>query len=132
MASNGSNRSGLLTAGGVLSIIGGALEVIGALIIGVLTVGIGILARLAPIPFHPGDCWGHVIPSIPFWFIIVGVPLLALGIVAIVGGVSALRRKSFGLSLAGAICALPFPSNILGILAIIFISLTKKEFEAKE
>jgi len=130
MASNGSNRSGLLTAGGVLSIIGGALEVIGALLIGVLTVGVRILAGLAPIPFRPGDWWGHVIPSIPFWFIIVGVPLLALGIVAIVGGVSALRRRSFGLSLAGAICALP--SHILGILAIIFISLSKKEFEAKE
>jgi len=98
MASNGSNRSGLLTAGGVLSIIGGALEVIGALLIGVLTVGVRILAGLAPIPFRPGDWWGHVIPSIPFWFIIVGVPLLALGIVAIVGGVSALRRRSFGLS----------------------------------
>jgi hypothetical protein len=60
----------------------------------------------------------------------VGVPIFALGVVAIVGGVSALRRRSFGLSLAGAICALP--SHILGILAIIFISLSKKEFEAKE
>ena len=131
MASNGSNRSGLLTAGGVLSIIAGALEVIGALIIGGLTLGIGILARLAPIPFRPGDWWGHALPSVPFWLIVVvGLPLLALGIVAIVGGVSALRRRSFGLSLAGAICALP--SHILGILAIIFISLSKKEFEAKE
>jgi hypothetical protein len=130
MASNGSNRSGLLTAGGVLSIIAGALEVIGAVIIALLTIGTRLLVKLAPIPFHPGDWWGHVIPSIPFWFIIVGVPLLALGIVAIVGGVSALRRRSFGLSLAGAICALP--SHILGILAIIFISLSKKEFEAKE
>jgi hypothetical protein len=58
------------------------------------------------------------------------VPLFALGIVAIVGGVSALRRGSFGLSLAGAICALP--SNILGIVAIIFVSVSKGEFRAKE
>ena len=130
MAANGNSRSGLLTAGGVLSIIAGALEVIGAVIIALLTIGTRLLVKLAPIPFHPGDWWGHVIPSIPFWFMIVGVPLLALGIVAIVGGVSALRRRSFGLSLAGAICALP--SHILGILAIIFVSLSKKEFEAKE
>jgi hypothetical protein len=130
MASNGSSRSGLLTAGGVLSIIGGALEVIGGVIIALLTIGIRILVKLAPIPFHPGDWGGHVVPFVPFWLIIVGVPIFALGVVAIIGGVSALRRRRFGLSLAGAICALP--SHILGILAIIFISLSKKEFEAKE
>jgi hypothetical protein len=127
MASDGSSRSGLLTAGGVLSIIGGALEVIGGVIIALLTIGIRILVKLALIPFHPGDWGGHVVPFIPFWLIIVGVPIFALGVVAIVGGISAL---SFGLSLAGAICALP--SNVLGILAVIFISLSKKEFEAKE
>jgi hypothetical protein len=130
MASNGSSRSGLLTAGGVLSIIAGALEVIGGLVIAGLTIGIGILGRLAPIPFQPGDWGGHIVPFIPFWLIIVGVPIFALGVVAIVGGVSALRRRSFGLALAGAICALP--SNILGILAIIFVSLSKKEFEEAE
>jgi len=131
MASNGNSRSGLLTAGGVMSIIGGALQIIGGLTIVVLTVGTRILLRLALMPFHPGDCWGHVMPCIPFWLIVVGFPLLALGIVAIVGGVSALRRKSFGLSLAGAICAL-IPLNLLGLLAVIFVSLSKKEFEAKE
>jgi len=126
MASNGDSRGGLLTAGGILSIIAGAFEVIGGVIIAVLTTGIRILLRLAVLPFHPGDWFERIIPGLPSWLIIVGVPLLALGIVAIVGGVSALRRKSFGLSLAGAICALP--SNILGILAIIFVSLSKKEF----
>jgi hypothetical protein len=50
-----------------------------------------------------------------------------LGIVAIVGGVSAVRRGSFGLSLAGTICALS--SGTLGILAVIFISLAKGEFK---
>ena len=130
MAANGSNRSGLLTAGGVLSIVAGALQVIGGLLIAILTIGIRILDRLAHIPFQPGDWGGHVVPFIPFWLIIVGGPLLALGIVAIVGGVSAIRRRSFGLSLAGAICALP--SNVLGILAVVFVSLSKKEFEAKE
>jgi ABC-type Co2+ transport system permease subunit len=66
----------------------------------------------------------------PFWLVIIGVPLIVLGIVAIVGGVSALRRRSFGLSLAGAICALP--ASPLGILAVIFVSLSKGEFEAKK
>jgi hypothetical protein len=130
MASNGSDRGGLLTAGGILSIIGGALEIIGGLIMVVLPIGIRILLRLALLPFHPGGWFEHIITVVPIWLIIVGGPLLALGIVAIVGGVSALRRKSFGLSLAGAICALP--SHILGILAIIFVSLSKREFRRED
>ena len=129
MASNGSDRGELLTAGGILSIIGGALEVIGGVIIAVLTIGIRILLRLALLPFHPGDWFERILPVLPTWLIIVGVPILVLGIIAIVGGISAIRRKSFGLSLAGAICALP--SNILGILAIIFVSLSKREFRAE-
>ena len=132
MASNGNKRSGLLTAGGILSIIGGAFEVIGGVIMVVLPMGIRILLRLALLPLHPGGWWERIIPVLPTWLIIVGVPFLVLGIVAIVGGISALRRESFGLSLAGAICALPIPSHILGILAIIFVSLSKKEFGTKE
>jgi hypothetical protein len=130
MASNGSNRGGLLTAGGILSIIGGAFEVIGGVIMVVLTMSTGILLRLALLPFPPGDWFERIIPVLPTWLLIVGGPILVLGIIAIIGGVSALRRKSFGLSLAGAICALP--SHILGILAIIFVSLSKKEFEAEK
>ena len=60
------------------------------------------------------------------WFVIIGVPLLVLGVLAVVGGISAIRRNSFGLSLAGAICALP--SVILGILGIVFVSMSKREF----
>jgi len=133
MASNGDGRSGLLTAGGVLSIIAGALEVIGGVIIAALTVGIRIVLRLVPVPLHPGDWFEHVMPFMPFipmWLIIVGVPLFALGVVAIVGGVSALRRRNFGLSLAGAICSLPSPTIPLGILAVIFVSLSRRDFEA--
>ena len=59
------------------------------------------------------------------------VPVVAgvLAIVAIVGGISAIRRNRFGLSLAGAICVLP--SGIMGILALIFVVLGKREFGAK-
>jgi hypothetical protein len=128
MTDNGDSRGGLLTAGGVLTIIGGAFEVIGGVIVTLLTVGVRILGKLAPIPWHPGDWWGPILPIIPFWLVIVGVPILVLGIVAIIGGVSALRRGSFGLSLAGAICSLP--SLPLGILAVIFVAVSKREFEA--
>jgi len=122
MASNGSNRSGLLTAGGILSIIGGVFEVIG----GVIVVLIVATTVFPPLPLGAS----FEIYVIPTWLFIVAGPLIVLGIVAIIGGVSALRRKSFGLSLAGAICALA--SGLLGILAVIFVSLSKKEFEAEK
>jgi len=127
MESNGNSKSGLLTAGGVLSIIGGLLELIG----GGVVMGIGIqniiggpFWFITDIPWFPGkEIVAGVIPAI---IIIVGVVILALGAIGVAGGISALNRKSFGLSVAGAICILP--TAILGILAIIFISVSKKEF----
>ena len=128
MASNGDSRGGLLTAGGVLSIIAGAFEVIGGGIILALA-SLGIPLRLWLLQHIPQFWEGCAVAVIPIVLIIVGGLILALGIVAIAGGASALRRKSFGLSLAGAICALP--SIILGILAVIFVSLARREFRAR-
>jgi hypothetical protein len=75
------------------------------------------------LPFLPG-AWREAIEFGPTLIIVgcVGV----LGILAIVGGISAMRRKRVGMSLAGAISALL--SGLLGILAIIFIALGKREF----
>jgi len=43
------------------------------------------------------------------------------------------KRRCWGLALAGAICALLIPPQlILGILAIIFVILGKDEFEQKQ
>ena len=140
MASGGASRGGLLTSGGVLSIIGGVLEVVGAGIMVRLTIATReLLTRVSPYPY-PGIIWP----------ISAGVFIFAMGIVAIIGGVSAMRRRIFGLSLAGAICCqvssvicavmsfFGWPSVggvvwalawlILGLLAIIFICLSKKEF----
>ena len=55
--------------------------------------------------------------------------LIVLGVVAIVGGMYALKRKAWGLALAGTICAfLTPPLGFLGLLAIIFVVLGKDEF----
>ncbi|MCX6003982.1 MAG: hypothetical protein NTX46_06230 [Chloroflexi bacterium] len=96
--------------GGILSIIAGAVAVL---------VGVGALLR--------GDFIDRMMWH---WrWEVVGVLALILGIVAIIGGVFAIKRKVWGLALAGAICAL-FPPHvcILGILAIIFVALSKEEF----
>jgi len=122
-------RGGLLSAGGILSIIVGAFEVIGGGMM-VALVNLSIPFRLWLSSFLsgvPGAWHEYSWTVVPIWPMIMGGVLLVLGIIAIVGGVSAIRRKSFGLSLAGAICAL-IPLNLLGLLAVIFVSLGKREF----
>lgn len=56
------------------------------------------------------------------------VPFLVLGIVALIGGIYALRRKKWGMALAGSIAAF-LPSGIIGVVAIILVSISKNEFE---
>jgi hypothetical protein len=133
MESKGYSKSKVLTAGGVLSIIGGALEIIGggiavAMIMQEIT--LGPLVPLLPIPFLPGrEIW---IVYIENRFVNVAILGMVLGVIAVIGGISVLRRKHYGLSLAGAICALP--AIILGIPAVIIVSMRKIEFgiEKKE
>jgi hypothetical protein len=59
----------------------------------------------------------------------VGLPLIVLGTVSMVGGFFALRRELWGLALAGGICAVVWPSSLLGILAIIFLAISRREFK---
>jgi hypothetical protein len=146
MASSSNHRSGLLTAGGILSIIGGALEVTGGGIMVGLAIANGELFRLAPPGTYPGIRSSLLGDVDLIWLANVGVPLLVLGVVGIVGGVSAIRRGSFGMSLAGASCALPsvifglylagavsaLASLISGILAVVFVALGRREFQAEK
>ena len=60
------------------------------------------------------------------WIVI--IPFAIATILALVGGIYALQRKKWGLALAGSIAAF-FPTGLLGIAAIIFTALSKKEFE---
>ncbi len=56
-----------------------------------------------------------------------GVPTIILGIVAVVGGIFALRRRVWWLAITGAIFAIPC-MPVLGTLAIIFVALADQEF----
>jgi hypothetical protein len=98
------------TVGGILSIISGAVAVL---------VGIGVIVR---VEFARRMVWHWQ------WEVAAALALV-LGVIAIVGGICALNRRVWGLALAGAICAL-FPPHVavLGILAIIFVALSKGEF----
>jgi len=105
------------TTAGILTIIAGCI----GLLIGMgLAVGLGIAGVL--IDMIPGFIGGGLL-------VLIAVPAIILGVVAIVGGVYALKRRLWGLALAGSICALIGPWFLLGILAIIFVSLGKREFK---
>ena len=129
------DRGGLLSAGGVLSIIVGAFEVIGGTMLvsvtmlGCLPLGFSLCPALRgpEIASNPNMASLGLCSSTPLYMTIVGAIFVVLGILAIAGGVSAVRRRSFSLSLAGAICTLP--SIFFGILALIFVSLAREEFE---
>ena len=101
--------------GGILAIISGALTSLGAVN---YAIGLGDISGLGK---------GDIPPFVPS--IIFGVPTLSIiiGILALIGGVLAMRRKKWGWSLAGSIAGtlsvLP-----LGIPAIILIALSKDEF----
>jgi len=94
------------TAGGILAIIGGAINLLA------LT-GLGLILF-----FPQGSTAVGVL----------GALFLGTGIVALIGGISALQRKRWRLSLAGAICAVFPPSTLLGILSVVFVAMARDEF----
>lgn len=101
------------TAGGVLSIIAGAIHMVSSLISGIL--------------FHR---FVDKLPELPVSIWIIVLPFMVLAIISITGGIFALRKKAWGLALAGSICAISGPiSGFIGIAATVFISISKNEFE---
>jgi TM2 domain-containing membrane protein YozV len=104
------------TAAGILCIIGGAVGVVFGILLSVLLI-------LAVMSDNPGAELSIDAPIVKFW-ILGGIAI----IIAIVGGICALRRRVWGLALAGSICAL-VGFGIPGILAIIFVVKGRREFE---
>jgi len=105
-----------LTAG-ILDLVAG----VPALLIGILVAaGLGALGRL--IGRLSGVAGVGVIMGA------IGVALIIFALIAIVGGVFALRKRTWGLALAGSIFAL-FCAWILGIPAIVFTVMGKKHFK---
>jgi hypothetical protein len=60
-------------------------------------------------------------------FLVAGIPCLILGALAIIGGVFSLRRRNWGIALTGAVASF-FLNTLLGIAAIVFAALSRREF----
>ena len=108
-------RSGMLTAGGVLAIVGGALGIIVAII---------VIATLAWVAAKPE----YVLTGLGYSYIALAIVAIIAGWVAIVGGRRALAKTSYNWAIAGGIGAL-LCSGLLGLLSLIFIATTKREFQ---
>ena len=113
------DRTWMPIVAGILNIIAGVFCLMGSLIIALAN---GILRT-----FGSGMIGIPAVPLLPFDLIIVTIPLIIFGILAIIGGIYATMRRIWGLALAGSIGVSLF-LFFLGIPAIIFISLSKNEF----
>jgi len=60
--------------------------------------------------------------------IITAVFMAVIGVLPLLGGIYSVQRRKWGFALAGSIIAI-FGTFLLGILATVFIALSKDEFE---
>ena len=114
------------TTAGILTIIAGGLGI-----------GAGTLITLAAIPLGLGGAMAGAIKDLGIIsgllsglagvIGMIGAGLIGLGAVAVIGGICALKRRLWGFALAGTILA-AICSTPLGVLAIIFVSMGKREF----
>lgn len=118
------------TVAGILNIIAGVLSLLGA--IGVI-IGITFFIYSSSAPFL-AYMWGElevlgIGPNFFITILVIGAIFsVVLGIFPLIGGIYALQRKKWGLALTGSIIAI-FGSSIMGILATIFLAMSKDEFE---
>lgn len=117
------------TTAGILNIITGAFNVLGAigLIIAILVISDGTyIMRLLPPAEAP-----FLAPMINTILALALVITILQAVLPIIGGVFALQRKKWGWALAGSITAILglFP---LGVASTILVSLAKAEFEPQQ
>ncbi|MBT3362373.1 MAG: zinc ribbon domain-containing protein [Chloroflexi bacterium] len=116
------NRNGLLTAGAVLLFVSGGIGLL-------FSIGVILLASL----FMTDITYGYT-SAVDIVYLIMGLVVLVLSVLAILGGIKTLQRSSFGWALAGSICGIIatwWMLGIPGIIACVFIAISKKEFDAQ-
>jgi hypothetical protein len=111
-------KTRLSTVAGILDIVAGSFGLVGVF---VLTVVMIILAN------DPDRRAADEVDPIVV-LLAMAVPLAILGVLAIVGGIYALRRRNWGMALAGAIAA-SLPFSLMGIAALVLTALSREEFE---
>jgi MFS family permease len=104
--------------GGILCVISGIIGII----LGAVLLGMFALASTAS-----GDDEAEFFIAAGTLVGVCGAVLLVPAILAILGGIFAIKRRKFGLALVGGIFAI-FCGGILGIIGLIFIIIGGEEF----
>lgn len=116
------NKTWKPTTAGILNIIAGALS-----LFLLLMVIIGVVVFMAA-EGAATSIEGVPVQVVPGIILSLAIPITLLDVLAIIGGAYAFRRKMWGLSLAGSIAAV-FTSWPMGVAAIVFIVMSKNEFD---
>jgi hypothetical protein len=105
---------------GILDIIAGVISLLGSLITALL---VGVFFSSS----YDGYS-GQQLPAVIIW-VVIFLPFFVVSLLAILGGIFALRKKVWGLALAGSIASiLTIWAWPLGVASVIFISLSKAQF----
>lgn len=118
------------TIGGVLSIVSGALGILSGLVI----IAFALFFKWFLMFGNTYDYESEMIAEqmstlVAVIYGIMGGFWVILGVLALIGGIYALRKKLWGLALAGAIGGL-FTTFPIGIVAVIFTAMAKPEFDS--
>ncbi len=108
-----SEKPRLSTPAGILAIIAGCLKLLAVFGLAIATIGVII---------GEDEKDGVVV------LLAIAIPLAILGIVAVTGGIFALMKKNWGMSLAGSIAAV-LPISLVGIASLVLTALSREEFE---
>ncbi|MFC2024682.1 hypothetical protein ACFLTJ_03845 [Chloroflexota bacterium] len=114
------------TTAGILTIIAGCLGIGAGALLTLLAIPLGVGGAVAGF-LGQTEILGGLLGGLAGFLGVIGAGIIGVGIVALIGGIYALRRRVWGFALAGAILA-TIASTPLGVLAIIFVSMGKKEF----
>ena len=117
------NKTWMATTAGIISIVAGSFRVIVILVMALFFAALAIFSRgdITCLEQLPIAITASILTTLATFALITSI-------LAIVGGIYALRRKKWAMALAGAIAAF-FCSAPLGIAAIVFTALSKNEFE---
>ena len=121
------HHTGKPVASGIINIIVGSLCVLSALILGF---GMLFFPLCCFLPLSDGDILNVPVLDIPRYLGIIAAYFTwkfgILGILSIIGGVFNLKRKRWGLALAGSIAVAVL--TLWGVVSVIFTALSKDEF----
>jgi hypothetical protein len=107
-------KTAMPVVAGIFNIVIGSFCLLGVLILAIVTA--------VAAPFAGG------LAIAPGLFVtLIAIPVLAIGVISLLGGIYGVQRRLWGWALAGSITT-TLVSNVFGIVAIVLTAVSKNEF----